>query len=1256
VVPGGVKPVAGGAHREQINKITALLDGSTIYGITAAENAVLREGSGGRMLLSGAPSDPAAPASAVGNNNNNNNNNNNTLPPTVPGTRKFVLGYPTNNIEPGVAALNILMLREHNRYARELETGSMLGATDDELFDSARQRVIALLQQITIREYLPRVTGRPLPPFDARPAADAAAEANKPGIYSAFVTAAFRYGHSGQVGIFSLANHDGSMHSDPPVPLRDVVLDMSVILRYGIEPVLVGQAGNPERAFDPRIVKDLLDVTYNSAWAPLDLGALNIQRGRDHALPDFNTARELLGLGRLASIDALRPECARELRTLYAGLPSATSIIDNLDLFLGGLCEVPADDGRAPMGPTFRAIIEAQFQLLRYGDPLWFERAGSPFAGHTQSLSGLVAANVPTATGFPSSGFAVRDATGNGNGDANTSKRGVASVLGGDLTIEFEVEFDSASDPTPASGGVLRITATSKRDTWIGIGFPQTASSKMPGADIVIGHVKADGTAVVEDRHATAFATPSLDTEAGGTDDLSDTSFVFVDGGGEVKNTLKFTRRLDTGGGETDNVVGSDGSLIMIYALGVTRTLAQHVVTSAGVVTASLEPGDGCIEDTAAEGITATLYLHGIGMIVGWLVGMPLGVYYARYCKTSSANWVAIHELSLELGAGSGFPLILSAAVNSSNSFTTYHTTAAYVFVAFVIFQIGMGNHLDLGIAKESYSHAYRLWRVMHRTNGWLVFGMAMAQIITGMYAIRATSYYFYAMYGWLFFLFLLFGHAEWLRQRPVGNRADMYKVNAKDAGALAALGDSHGLPVISRDALASAVKAGKAWLILDGGIVDVRAFALHHPGGSQILLKAVGTDVTQAFHGKRRPKHAHTKEAQRKALQLRIGIYAEADRQDTASVNSGEPRDESILNLASGRITGFDLDPRDDASGKRILYLELKFDPETLATLVPGQHLNIRVTARNTDELVVVRKLTPISVNQSQGKIVFVVRLLSDGRLSNLLRGAKIGDSLSASVLRPLGSGITIPSSATRVVFVAGGTGVAGFLFYLEQWIGVAMRGAALPAQRKRSTHKFFNTDDGGKIGAASRARRARRSISRDDDTDIDDDDDENNIPVGTLEVGSHVPVLLATFDRDEVCAKALVDGYVDSSDGKLRTVAYLSQPPRSWNGNRGRISESVAFQLLGGRNTVDNESFAVFLAGPPEFENAAFDAFVACGLRPSEVKSLSHENIDTRAWESAIGKVRSVVGMRGGLKKRIKEPPRLYDTTTEDRADSDR
>jgi dual oxidase len=39
-----------------------------------------------------------------------------------------------------------------------------------------------------------------------------------------------------------------------------------------------------------------------------DLMAVNIQRGRDHGLPDYNTARELFGLPRIENWTDINPD------------------------------------------------------------------------------------------------------------------------------------------------------------------------------------------------------------------------------------------------------------------------------------------------------------------------------------------------------------------------------------------------------------------------------------------------------------------------------------------------------------------------------------------------------------------------------------------------------------------------------------------------------------------------------------------------------------------------------------------------------------------------------------------------------------------------------------------------------------------------------------------------------------------------------------------------------------------------------------
>ncbi|XP_063965836.1 dual oxidase-like [Lytechinus pictus] len=104
--------------------------------------------------------------------------------------------------------------------------------------------------------------------------------------------------------------------------------------------------------------------------------ALNIQRGRDHGLPDYNTARECLGLGRknsFAEINKNQPELAPEtfigpeelerLRAVYDG------DLDQVDIWAGGLMETTSNGP----GELFRFIIKDQFVRSRDADRFWFE-------------------------------------------------------------------------------------------------------------------------------------------------------------------------------------------------------------------------------------------------------------------------------------------------------------------------------------------------------------------------------------------------------------------------------------------------------------------------------------------------------------------------------------------------------------------------------------------------------------------------------------------------------------------------------------------------------------------------------------------------------------------------------------------------------------------------------------------------------------------------------------------------------------------
>ena len=97
----------------------------------------------------------------------------------------------------------------------------------------------------------------------------------------------------------------------------------------------------------------------------LDLAALNVQRGRDHGLPNYNEWRRFCNLTTPSTMEGLREDISNSsvldaLRSVYGDDPS------NVDLFVGGLVEdvLPG----AQLGPTFQCIIGDQFRRLRDGD------------------------------------------------------------------------------------------------------------------------------------------------------------------------------------------------------------------------------------------------------------------------------------------------------------------------------------------------------------------------------------------------------------------------------------------------------------------------------------------------------------------------------------------------------------------------------------------------------------------------------------------------------------------------------------------------------------------------------------------------------------------------------------------------------------------------------------------------------------------------------------------------------------------------
>ena len=101
----------------------------------------------------------------------------------------------------------------------------------------------------------------------------------------------------------------------------------------------------------------------------LDLAALNIQRGRDHGLPTYNSWRQFCNMTVAEKFDDLKDEIKNE--TLRQRLSKTYTDINHVDLFVGGILEDPLPGSR--LGPTFTCLIGLQFKRLRDGDRFWYE-------------------------------------------------------------------------------------------------------------------------------------------------------------------------------------------------------------------------------------------------------------------------------------------------------------------------------------------------------------------------------------------------------------------------------------------------------------------------------------------------------------------------------------------------------------------------------------------------------------------------------------------------------------------------------------------------------------------------------------------------------------------------------------------------------------------------------------------------------------------------------------------------------------------
>ena len=346
--------------REQMNVITAYIDGSMIYGSDEVRAAELRTLDGtGRLKTSEGDLLPY---------------NENELPNDPPGAGAllFLAGDIRANEQVGLTAMHTLFVREHNFWAAHFAAEHSL-ATGEDLYQLSRAIVAAEIQIITYNEFLPVLLGADaLPPYEGYQA-----EVNA-GIANEFSTGAFRVGHTMLSPVLLRSEGDGWPVDAGNLDLADAFFDPTLIPVTGIEPVLRGLASQPAQEADTGLVDGVRNFLFGEPGnGGFDLAALNIQRGRDHGLPSYNDVRVAYGLSPRNAFEEITsdPKARTGLSEVY-GSPSA------IDLWVGGLAEdhMPG----SIIGEVFASIISDQFERLRDGDRFWYE------SHLPESLKGLV--------------------------------------------------------------------------------------------------------------------------------------------------------------------------------------------------------------------------------------------------------------------------------------------------------------------------------------------------------------------------------------------------------------------------------------------------------------------------------------------------------------------------------------------------------------------------------------------------------------------------------------------------------------------------------------------------------------------------------------------------------------------------------------------------------------------------------------------------------------------------------------------------
>ena len=343
--------------RKYLNKTSSFLDASNVYGTSKERSYKLRTFEGGKLktsegsflpwnTFSGQYNDLVDKSLGI------------ISDETLSSEKLYFSGDEKVNDNPLLISLHTIFLREHNRLCDVFKAQDP-NLSDEALFQKAKKKLIALLQNIAYNEWLPEL-GIKLPDYNGyNPQIN-------PGISNLF--SAFKLESTLQSEEISRLDNEGNETKHDVLYLKNSYFKPLLIpVSGGIEPFLKGAITNNQEKFDLKIVDGARNFLYgNPNEGGLDIATINIMRSRERGLPNFNIIRKETGLEKYNDFSEMTSD-----KTLNNSLKFLYGNINNLDAWVGLLAEERTQN--SIFGTTLLQILTDQFTRLRDGDRFYYE-------------------------------------------------------------------------------------------------------------------------------------------------------------------------------------------------------------------------------------------------------------------------------------------------------------------------------------------------------------------------------------------------------------------------------------------------------------------------------------------------------------------------------------------------------------------------------------------------------------------------------------------------------------------------------------------------------------------------------------------------------------------------------------------------------------------------------------------------------------------------------------------------------------------